>query len=430
MRGERPKQDPTVKVLHPGTRHPVSLIIDDATCLVNLNKFTVPQFAAAWGDKKEWPQPWREWPAEIPDRFVRKFGEWSAAHGIKGKYSIVPYPACVGRVDRQLPGWTAAELDASLELVRTVMMPNWDIHPEMITHSCVIDLKTGQPFPERSIRYQENWDWSVGKSVDELAAYEAYALQILKNAGLKCEGITTPGGFGNKVLPELSQATLQACRDVFQAEIPHYFRHLFDSGEQSVAPRVEYASGLDGNDPRCVVSIIGCTGDWTGGWDNSSRGELDRFITADLKAGRLVDVIERGEPAVLVAHWTGIYFNGEEVGFKIFQEVVRRLHQRYQHLKWMKLSEISRYWAARELTAIERKGKAVVLKAPFAAPEFTVQLPAGSRGPVSLVRNGQAVVFKEVMRPLDLRAGTWCKQGDAVAACFDLPKGSSELRTA
>jgi hypothetical protein len=35
-------------------------------------------------------------PLEIPDDFVTKFGEWCAERGIKGKYSVVPYPACVG----------------------------------------------------------------------------------------------------------------------------------------------------------------------------------------------------------------------------------------------------------------------------------------------------------------------------------------------
>ena len=63
----------------------------------------------------------------------------------------------------------------------------------------------------------------------------------------------------------------------------------------------------------------------------------------------MVDVIERGEPALMLAHWTGIYWNGQELGFKIFQEVVRRLHARFDHLLWMKLSEVARYWAAKEL---------------------------------------------------------------------------------
>ena len=103
---------------------------------------------------------------------------------------------------------------------------------------------------------------------------------------------------------------------------------------------------------------------------------MDQFITEDLKGGRLPQVIDKGEPAILVCHWPGIYFNGDEVGFKIFQEVVRRMHARYDHLIWMKLSEIARYWAAKELTQISRQGNRIVLDAPFASPRFTVRLKA------------------------------------------------------
>jgi hypothetical protein len=324
---------------------------------------------------------------------------------------------------------TEQELDASLELVRTLMMPSWDIHPEMITHTRVIDLKTGHPYPERGLGYQENWEWTTGRSADELTDYMVYALQILKNVGLPCEGITTPGGFGNRVLAELAQATLRSCRAVFDAEIPHYFRHLYSSGDRSVAPRVEYASGLDGDDPQCVVSIIGCTGDWTGGWDCSDRGHLDRFITADLQQGRMVEVIERGEPAIMVCHWTGIYFNGEEVGFKIFQEAVRRMHSRYDHLIWMKLSEIARYWAAKELTRIEKDGATFTLRAPFACPGFTLRVEGAGETAPRLTANGEPAQLREVARPLDLRPGTWLRGPEGVTVCFDLTRGHAELVT-
>jgi hypothetical protein len=266
-------------------------------------------------------------------------------------------------------------LEDSIKLVREFIMPDWDIHPEMVTHTWVIDTKAGRPYPERSERFMENWGWSVGKSVDELADYMCYALRILKNVGLQCEGITTPGGFGSRVMPQLSQATLQSCRDVFGAEIPHYFRDVFTE-QRSVAPLVEYASGLSGPDPKCVVSIIGCTGDWFGGWDGLTPGSADKCITEDLKGGRLPQVIDKGEPAIIVCHWPGIYYNGEELGFKIFQEVVTRIHARYDNLIWMKLSEIARYWAAKELTEIARQGPSVTFNAPFATTRFTVRTRA------------------------------------------------------
>jgi hypothetical protein len=423
-RGERPKGPDGVTVLNPRGRVPVSLIIDDSTCLVNLAHFCIPQFAEVFPDR--YKQNWRALPREIPDDFVRKFGEWCHEHGVKGKYSIVPYPACVGWVDREMPGWSKKQLDESLNLVRTVIMPDWDIHPEMVTHTWAIDTKTGRPYPERTEKYMENWGFSIGKSVDELADYIAYALRVLKNAGLPCEGVTTPGGFGNRVLQDFSYATLQAVRDVFKAEIPHYFRHLF-TGDESVAPRVEYAAGIEGDNPRCVVSIIGCTGDWFGGWDGLERGSVERFITEDLKGGRLVEVIDRGEPAIMVSHWPGIYFNGDEVGFNIFKEIVGRLKARYDNLVWMKNSEIARYWAARELTRITHEAKSIALKAPFACPGFTLQFSSEAKEPPRLESAGQTTMLSEVRRPLDLKPGTFVRDGQKTTVCFDLPKGESRL---
>ena len=424
--GERPKPNADVRVLNPRGRVPVSIIIDDSTCLVNLNHFSIPQFARAWGYKRYF-QDWRSMPREIPDSFVRKFGEWAAVHGVKGKYSIVPYPACVGRLDRELPGWSRPDLEASIKLVQDLIVPNWDIHPEMITHTRVIDLKTGHPYPDCTPVTMENWEWTTGRSVDELAEYFRYALQILHNIGLPCGGVTTPGSFASKVLPELSQATFQACRDVYRTEIPHYFRHLYDSGDRSVAPRVEYASGLGTNDPRCCVSVIGCTGDWTGGWDASEPCYPDRFITPDLGSGRMVDVIERGEPACMVCHWTGVYWNGQETGFKTFQEVVRRLHQRYDNLIWMTNAELARYWAAKELTAIETTPSGARLQAPIACPGFSIERSSAPRRDPVLRAAGSELRLERVVGPLDLRPGAWTESGGAIQACFDLPRGASEM---
>jgi hypothetical protein len=296
----------------------------------------------------------------------------------------------------------------------------------MVSHTWVIDTKTGRPYPERTDRFMENWRWTDGRSADELADYLAYALRVLKNAGLRCEGITTPGGFGNRVLPELSRATLQACRDIFQTEIPHYFRHLYTDA-RSVAPRVEYAADLEGPDPRCVVSIIGCTGDWFGGWDGLTPGSVDQFITEDLRGGRLPEVIARGEPAVMVCHWPGMYFNGREVGFTILKEVVRRLRAGFDNLIWMNLGEISRYWAARELTRIERRGDHIAVRAPFACPAFTVEVAGRPDAAPELVVGDRVAPLERVERPLQLRPGTWTPHGRGVAVCFDLTKGASHV---
>ena len=136
---------------------------------------------------------------------------------------------------------------------------------------------------------------------------------------------------------------------------------------------------------------------------------MDRFITADLRSGRLPEVIRRGEPAVMACHWAGLYYDGQEQGFRIFQEVVRRLHSAYDNLVWMKLSEIARYWAAKELTRIESAGGKTQLHAPFACPLFTLEVPNGMR---TLTHNGTRIEPKEATGNI---------------LCFDLPKGLTEI---
>jgi hypothetical protein len=435
LTGERPVQDSGLTVINPQGRVPVSFIIDDSTCLVNVAHFAMPQFSETWPERKDYQKPWSKWPREIPDSFVRKFGEWCAERNIRGKYSIVPQPACVGWVDRELPGWTRRQLESSLQLVRELMCPNWDIHPEMATHTRVIDTKTGRPFPDCGPDWMENWNWTTGKSVEQLTDYLSYSLNILKGAGLFCEGVTTPGGFAGKVVPELAQATLRSVREVFNAEIPHYFKFLY-TGDESVVPQVQCAAGLNSAHPECVVSIIGCTGDWFGGWDGDEAGDPNQFISEDLMSGRMVQVIERDEPAIMVCHWPGIYFNGREHGLQVFQTVVERLHRRYNHLIWMKLSEIARYWAARELTSITAeplvKGDSSSkqqfrFQAPFACPGFTVEWKSESDTPPSIISDGQITELATVSARLNLKPGTWVRDGQLCSACFELPRGSSVL---
>ena len=73
--GDRPPPPPEgVKVVNPRGRVPVSFIIDDSTCLVNLAHYAIPQFAEI--SPERYRQDWRKLPREIPDDFVKKFGEW------------------------------------------------------------------------------------------------------------------------------------------------------------------------------------------------------------------------------------------------------------------------------------------------------------------------------------------------------------------
>src|SRR3974390_1042724 len=63
--GSRPARPPAgITVINPRGRVPVSLIIDDSTCLVNLAHFAIPQFAEVFPDR--YTQDWKQLPREIP----------------------------------------------------------------------------------------------------------------------------------------------------------------------------------------------------------------------------------------------------------------------------------------------------------------------------------------------------------------------------
>jgi len=413
-----------ITIVNPRNRVPVSFIIDDSTALVNMAYYGIPQFKEAF--PQQFLQDWKKLPREIPDDFVREFRDWCGEKGVKGKYSMVPYPACTGWLHRFIPGWSQTELNESLKLVRETMTDNWDIHPEMISHTRVINTKTGLPYPFATPEYMENWEWSQTKSADELANYIGYALNVLKEAGFTCEGITTPGGFGGRNMENLAMGTLEAQKEVYQTEVPHFFRNLYTDPEKSVEPELFHVSGLGTDDPRCSVHIIGCTGDWFGGWDGLNPGDPDKFITPDLTSGRMVEVIEKEEPAIMVCHWPGIYYNGDKVGFNVLKTVVGRLHEKYDHLYWMTLSEIARYWAAKKLTNIEIEKKKIKLNAPFSTKEFTIRVSRKIKGAELAAGNNKTSLVK-CNSVLELKDSTYFADKNESQICFTLPKGKSEI---
>ena len=411
-----------VEVLHPRGRVPLSLIVDDSTCLVNLGRFSLPQFGAVMPDNPEYHRPWRDWPAEIPDSFVRKFNDWCADHGVRGKYSVVPYPACVGWIDRCMPGWSRTQLADSVRLVREEMTPHWDVHPEMISHTWVIDLGTGRPVAGTGRGDCELFYPQTDVGSDRLAEYVAYALRLLKEVGLPCEGVTTPGGFGNRFPEQTALGIRQALADVFAPEIPHYFSDLRE-GDEDTEPTFEAAGGDD-----FLVNVPAGANDFLGGWHGSDDPDGFKYSNADATAGRMVELIESGRPAVIVAHWPGFYCNGRETGLRHFQDAVLALAGRFgDRTQWMKVSEIARHAAARRFTTVAAAADGWTLQARHACPQFTLRLP-GTAAALSLDHGGDRLPLTPVGLAKHLDAGRRHDTDAGTVVCFDLPEGRSLLR--
>ena len=88
----------------------------------------------------------------------------------------------------------------------------------------------------------------------------------------------------------------------------------------------------------------------------------------------------------------------------------------------MKMSEIGRYWAARELTRLNRIGKQMTFDAPFAVDNFTFRI-ANANGPAHLDLN-----LNEVTDMSALAAGTWYQAEQDQIVCINLPRGRTLLQ--
>jgi hypothetical protein len=173
-----------------------------------------------------------------------------------------------------------------------------------------------------------------------------------------------------------------------------------------------------------TVNIPAGTGDWFGGWDGDSEPEGHRYSNQDATSGRMVELIQRGEPALMLCHWPGMYTHGTRKGFEHFKQAVTALEGRFgDQTIWMKLNEIARYWAAKGLTQIQREDNRVILSAPFACPLFTLRIPVEGGVAPSVSSGQKPIPIREVARRRDLASGTWLSDRDRVIVCFDLPKG-------
>ena len=324
---------------HALDRVPLSIIFDDSTVLVNLNYFFLRDHNIADGEHRRW----EDVPVVHPESFTREFAEWCLENGVRGKFSVVPCPAALGRIDEGLPMFSPGQQETWLRMCRELIVPAFDITPEMITHTFVVDPKTMQPLTSR---IWEQYEWAT-LPVDQeelVIEYIATACEILVNVGLPPQGVTSPGGFGGRTLEFYAKAAGEAVRQVTGAATPYFFQRVEANGERVETP-VWYADRAQGT---AVGEIIAATGDWTGSWTGYGEVDADRYITADLESGRLVELIEARQPAVLCSHWQGFYgmHNEDRAGYRAFQTVVRRLRERDprgEYTRWRKCSEITDY---------------------------------------------------------------------------------------
>jgi len=93
----------------------------------------------------------------------------------------------------------------------------------------------------------------------------------------------------------------------------------------------------------------------------------------------------------------------------------------------MKLSEISQYWATKEFATFEESKDGISINAPFGAKDFTIKMNKRFANPV-LHHNNEIKKLSKVA-DTQLTSNSFIRDKGVTIACFDLPKGKSELRS-
>jgi hypothetical protein len=402
---------------------PVSLILDDGVPVINPLYYYHLQVK-----QKDYDQHVSRIPLDFLEQFAGVVKKW----GMRGKFTIIPYPAGLGSI---LDGWEGCdkgELESWLALARSAIAPGFDITPEILTHTRALDLQTHQLLPEAE------QIWMDGRSQAELSEYMRTATGLLRRAGFTPTGITQPVTFkGDR--PSYDKAVLDAIRPQVADPAGTVAFYFIDFCEDKAPVPLHPVVLLDREKGEAVVSILAYADDYF--WNGQYPGQpgylemASELISADGQSGRLVELMRSGAWATFCTHWQSQYANGSRQGLAGLEVVAQRLSDTFgPRLLWMTNSEMARYRAAEEAlqTAWLDEG-ALQIDSAFACPDFTLTLAATR--PVERVEwtapapQGNVVTLARVPSGAGLMDhAAWQPNGQRITVCFDLQRGVQVLK--
>ncbi len=413
----------SIKIEKPRLSYPISLVVDDGVPCINPLYYFYLQVPT---EKHEEHEP------TIPFDLVEQFAELIQRQAMRGKFTVLPYPAGLGTILEGWEGGDRAVIARWLDVVRTEIAPHFDITPEILTHTLALDLQTHTLIPAAAEHI-----WMADRTEAELAAYMRASVDILRQANFAPTGITQPcyfngdrAAYANAVLAALRPAA--ADPDGF---VTFYFvDFLAEDPPLPPSPVVV----LDRDKSEAVVSILCNANDyfWNTQYPNvtTATAAADQLISADGHSGRLVDLFRGDAWAVMVTHWQSLYSNGSRQGLAGLDEVATRLTRAFgARLLWLTNSQIARYRAAEESTQITIDGERVQLDAAFACPDFTLTLQSAAFGTarmagVEMVRQEKrALLAQDVTTDGKMPPASWRQVSDQITICFDLQRGPQSL---
>jgi len=309
---------------------PISLIIDDGSPV----------------DPLFYELPGYETPFLVPAEFTKRVADTFDRFDIRGKFTLIPMPSCLGRIDQSLKRVPQDHLEEFLKLVLERIYPRFDITPEFLTHLCTYDLKTGN--------YQRHLfedTWISQAPPEEIVEYFTLAFQILKNVGIEATGITSPWVSGIDVEKKYAKALGDAQWNFFKRKLTWYFLHAASDNEKPFPCSIEYKDSERG---QVVVSVPSNAGDIFWSMDLPSKPErvkmindgIDRLVSPDGRTGRIKQLMDSGYPVVIVTHWQSLYTQGTGLGLEGFSALAERIKKVFgSSLEWVTCSELAGRYA-------------------------------------------------------------------------------------
>ncbi|MEI6809429.1 MAG: hypothetical protein WCN95_11970 [bacterium] len=307
-------------------RIPIALLVDDGAP-VNPMFFHDPTYEHA---------------LLMPNVLVSDFADLCGKYGVRGKFSVLPMPCCLGGIDGKLNHVTKRHLAVFLKTIRNRIAPHFDITPEILTHLAAYKLEGGFAHV-----YED--EWVARATIGEMTDYIALALEILEHVGLTANGVTSPWSTGEDKEEQYAQAIGNAQWRVHQRAVTWYFLHVLGDGQ----PRKPSVSHLNTVTGQVVVSIPATTNDPF--WETqrpmsntrlaargAARDGVNALLSADGKSGRIPEVVDRNCPVTILTHWQSLYSDGTYAGLWGLERLLKRLQNVYGcELRWMTCSELA-----------------------------------------------------------------------------------------
>jgi len=197
----------------------------------------------------------------------------------------------------------------------------------MITHNLALDLRTGKYID------QGESDWSQTQTKETLAPYIEKALQILKKAGVRCTGVTSPWVFGSRVEKEYIESIIEAMRRVYGATFSWYFLHM-------LGDKADARPWIAHDDGSVLISIPSTLNDYA--WETIDTPRTDsNFIESIVEkiVSRTNVVLDGGGWPVWLTHWQSLWSNGLSTGLKVLNEAASRVGE--LNVEWMQCMDLA-----------------------------------------------------------------------------------------